>query len=387
MEPRVNWDTPLGRAEALVDLFLGERLRTADDLPGLKDAVVGSLLDQLDDIGERGREQIDQLRSPSSSRVPDAFLADEQTIEDELQRCAAGIRGALAQIGILSDPTRLERELSLAFAPSARWASMSEASRIGRPSSRAANLEWTLAPVPWVERAELWPPHQAVSMSDERHAGPEVPIPIIDERPYSGWVQIGMFERQATFASRYPAEPARHLFIATGIEAGERPGNSLPLSSNPPNAWVLSAGRLYPELDAQRARNLLAAGGRAMAALADYELQLGSPDPHRGVGLHMNELVPTLELVRALGLRPETPAVRHVLVDDQGLAMVGRNWRSLLIHDGSFTPLEPAIHGSDLILRPDLYEKCLTIVDPGGLRLGMTVGHREYDAEEGDDPE
>jgi len=59
-----------------------------------------------------------------------------------------------------------------------------------------------------------------------------------------------------------------------------------------------------------------------------------------------------LFVIAFLGLRPEMPALRHVLIDDEGPALVGRLWRGFLIHDGNYSPLEPAVHGADLILRP-----------------------------------
>jgi hypothetical protein len=87
--------------------------------------------------------------------------------------------------------------------------------------------------------------------------------------------------------------------------------------------------------------------------------------------------VPRLELVAFLDLRPESPTVRHCLVDDQGPALVGRNWRGFLIHDGNYTPLAPAIHGTDLIIRPDLYERLEDALDKNRIQSGIAVRHFE----------
>jgi hypothetical protein len=53
-------------------------------------------------------EQVGHLGSPSSRRILDAYLADEEVIENELQTVAASIRTARPFEGFLSDPTSLD---------------------------------------------------------------------------------------------------------------------------------------------------------------------------------------------------------------------------------------------------------------------------------------
>lgn len=118
--------------------------------------------------------------------------------------------------------------------------------------------------------------------------------------------------------------------------------------------------------------------------MINYRGQLGAPYQGRGAGLHPFTLVPRLELVAFLGLRPEQPAVRHCLVDDQGLALVGRLWRGFLIHDGNYSPLEPAIHGADIIIRPDLYDRFEDVVGKDSIKSGMAVRYYERDADTDD---
>ncbi|MBG0564875.1 hypothetical protein [Actinoplanes aureus] len=62
-----------------------------------------------------------------------------------------------------------------------------------------------------------------------------------------------------------------------------------------------------------------------------------------------------------------------MLIDDDGVAMVGRQWRGFLVHDGSYSPLEPAVHGTDLLIRPDLYEQLLSAVGAHRLATGVVV--------------
>jgi hypothetical protein len=202
----------------------------------------------------------------------------------------------------------------------------------------------------------------------------------VSEEPYKGWVQLGMFERQATLATRYPEIAARQLLVATGLEAcdGPPPVKSMPLSRAAPDPWAVCCDDLAPGLDAERARIALSSTRGPLAALIDYEGQPGAPAHDRGVGLQRFTLVPRIEVIALLGLRPETPPQRHVLVDDNGAAIVGRQWRGFLIHDGNYSPLEPAIHGADLLLRPDLYDTLVNAAGKNRLALGVTVSHFEH---------
>jgi hypothetical protein len=370
--------TPQERAERLVAHRLDDRLANADEPPGLREAIVDRLAGQLDGIGERLGQQIDSLRSSWTRRMPDAYLADEEAVENELQAGAAGIRSAQAQEGVFSGPQRFERALAHRLAPIALWALRGEASRVPRPQTRASVLDWSLTPIPWIEDDAQWPPAGAVALSNVRQLAGADGEPIRScEEPYRGWIQLAMFEQQATLATRHPGTAARQLLIATGLEAcdGPPPANSMPLSRTPPNPWAVRYDRLDASLDVERARIALSSAAGALAALIDYKGQSGSPAKDRGVGLPPFALIPRIEVIALLGLRPESPALRHVLVDDNGKAIVGRQWRSFLIHDGTFSPLEPAVHGSDLLVRPDLYETLLGAVGADRLALGMTVDH------------
>ncbi|MFD0690933.1 hypothetical protein [Actinomadura fibrosa] len=372
--------TPEERADGLVTLFLDDLIKNANQPPGLREAIVARLAGRVDDIGQRFGQQIDHLRSPSARRIPNAYLADEEAVENELQAAAAGIRTARALEGVLSDPRRFERNLAQRLAPNIRWALRSEASRVPRPPTRASVLNWSLTPVPWVEDDAEWPPAGAVALADVRQlTGEDGELVRVIEEPYRGWVQLGMFERQATLATRYPDVPARQLLIATGLEAcdGSPPVNSMPISHTAPNPWAVRYDRLAPSLDAEHARITINSTQGPLAALIDYKGQLGSPAPERGVGLQPFALVPRIEVIALLGLRPEAPALRHALVDDHGAAIVGRQWRGFLIHDGNYSPLEPAIYGADLLLRPDLYETLVNAVGNGRFGFGVSVNHFE----------
>lgn len=369
-----------GRAERLVDMFLGQRLESADEPPGLREAVIERVASQADTIRRRGQAQVDRLRSASSRRMPAAYLVDEEILENELQTSAAGIRTARALEGILSDPRRFERKLANRLAPNAQWALRCEASRVPRPPTRASALKWSLPPIPWLESTDAWPPPGAAALDGVRQLRGADGQPVrVAEAPYAGWVQLGLVERQGTLASSHPAIPARNLLVATGFEAygGLPPANSMALSSSPPNLWATGCDQLAPRIDAEHAQRVLSTAEGPLGALVNYEGQSGAPHRYRGIGLQLLTLVPRIEIVALLGLRPEIPALRHVLVDNDGPALIGRQWHGFLIHDGTYDPLEPAIHGADLLLRSDLFSLLENTVGTDRLALGLLVDYSE----------
>lgn len=364
------------RAERLVAMFLDDRLAAAHQPPGLREAIIEQVASQADKIKSRGQAQIDSLRSASCRRLPDAYLIDEEILENELQTGAAGIRTARALEGIVSDPNSFEHKLAQRLASNALWALQGEASRVPRPPTRASALEWSLPPIPWLESTTDWPPPGAAALEGVRQLSGADGLPVrVAEAPYAEWVQLGMIERQDTFASSHPAVPARSLFVMTGLEVCDDPppANSAALSTGPPNLWATGSNQLVPRIDAAHARTVLSTSQGPLAALADYENQRGEPHRHRGAGLQHFTLVPRAEIVALLGLQPEMPPLQHVLIDENGPALVGRQWRGFLIHDGSFDPLEPAVHGADLLLRPDIFAILEDAVGPDRVALGVTV--------------
>ena len=70
----MTWNSPREQAEGLVHLFLEERLADANEPPGVREAVIQSLIDQVETIKHRSSEQIGQLRSPSSQEHPRRLL-------------------------------------------------------------------------------------------------------------------------------------------------------------------------------------------------------------------------------------------------------------------------------------------------------------------------
>ena len=374
-------NSPRRQPEGLVHLYQDERFADANEPPGVREAVIQDLVDQVETIKKRISEQVRQLRSPSSQRIPDAFFNDEEELENALQRAAAGIRAAYARDGFLTaNARRFEAGYAFPLAPSARWALLEESSRVPRPATRHHLLARSLTPIPWQDNEDAWPPPTAIDLERTRCLTGQDAEPVrVVEKPYSGWVQLGMFERQATFASTYPEQPSRQLLISTGLEVADAsvPDNSMPVGTSRPNIWLTTYDHLLPGIDQASAAEILEDLQGPLATLANYVGQRGAPHRGRGVGLHPFTLVPRLELVAFLDLRPESPTVRHCLVDREGPALVGRNWRGFLIHDGNYKPLTPAVHGADLIVRPDLYERLEDALGKNRIQSGITVRHFE----------
>lgn len=385
----MTWTSPREQAEGLVHLFLEERLADANEPPGVREAVIQTLVDQVETMKQRSSEQIGQLRSPSSQRIPDAYFNDEEELENALQHATAGIRAARARVGFLTgDARRFEAGYAVPLTPSARWALLEESSRVPRPATRHHLLARSLTPIPWQDNEDEWPPPTAVALERTRRLTGQDAEPVrVAEKPYNDWVQLGMLERQATFASTHPEQPNRQLLISSGLEISDDSVSidSMPIGSKPPNIWLTNHDHILTGIDQASAAEILEDLHGPLSAMANYEGQRTAPHRGRGVGLHPFTVVPRVEVVAFLDLRPESPPVRHCLVDDQGPALVGRNWRGFLIHDGSYTPLTPAVHGTDLIIRSDLYECLEGALGKNRIQSAITVRHFEGEDDDMED--
>lgn len=375
-------------SKALLDFFVGPRLETLSDSPGLSEDVAQQLADRMANIKARVREQVEHLGLPRSRRFPDGYLFDEEAAENALQRTAASIRTTRARVGIISDPIAYERSVATRLSPTASWSLRAEASRVPRPPTRARALDWSMTPIPWENDKAEWPPAAAVALSGVRQlATPDDDVVRVSEEPYPGWVQLGFIERQSTLPLTYPKTPGRHLWVATGLEVRDRTPSSptLPLSTCRPDLWARSYLELAPLLDSARARHILASTTSAIAAIVDFSGADGRPSREHGPGLPLFVLSPSIEVAALLDLRPESPSLRQLLVDDEGPAVVYRQWHGFLVHDGSFRNLVPAVQGGDLILRPDLYERLADAAGRDRLSIGLSVQYWVDD--EGEDGE
>ncbi|GLF95510.1 hypothetical protein [Streptomyces yaizuensis] len=376
-------------ATEIVDHHLGTRLISAGEAPGLRETVVDLVAEAFpQQVETLMGQQLDLLTHPSGTQWPDAYLADESAAEDALQQAAAGLRVALARSGQMSGKAQIfERNASASLRDDPRAALRAELARVPRPLTRPQILEWSLDPAPWFTESPsepaLWPPAGLYSVAGLlRLPGGVAALPRVSGGPHEGWVQIGFAEGQLTPARRYPAdEPARQIQIIVGLEAdgSDTPSSPLPLAKAPWQLWTRPLRRLAPHLvETAAAARHIGATDQPLVALTDASTTtlVNAPLPSHGLGLPHFVLAPAVSVIAALGLEPTEGVCGFSLNDAQGEALVGRQWRGHLIHDGHYKPLLPAIEGADLLIRPDLFTRLHNIVGATRCHAGLRVVHQ-----------
>ncbi|MFJ9154297.1 hypothetical protein ACIRP7_41100 [Streptomyces sp. NPDC102270] len=377
---------PRGYAAHLVDRYLGARIDAAGPAPGLREAVIDLVAAAVPGhIEPLMRTQLDLLTHPNSDLFPDAYLADRAAAEDALQKAAAGLRTALAQAGHLVNAQAFERGTATRLRDDSRPALRAELARVPRPLTRPEALEWSLDPAPWFsdshQEQEPWPPLGLTSLAGLRSL-PEGARAFarVDDGPHADWVQIGLIERQRTPARRYPDQPARRVLIVVGLEtaAGDPPPGTLPVSQAPWQLWTRPLQRLAPALTRSgAAAEHISTTDQPLVALTDASAtpMVDSPPRRSGPGLPPYVLAPAASVVAALGLQPTDGICGFSLSDTAGEALICRQWRGHLVHDGSFQPLLPVVAGADLLIRPDLFERLHSTIGPSRCQAGINVRH------------
>jgi len=365
-------------ATLFVDQLLSDRLGTAGDVPGLREAAIAlaAAAMETDDFEQLIRNQGQQLRHPSSTAVPDAYLADDGVAENALQRAAAGIRLAMAQAGQIVDARSFERRAASRLSDDPRLAVRGEMARIPRPLTRPQPLRWSIPPAPWASDPRddtMWPPPGLDAVVDLRSLpGGSAALARVEDGPRAGWTQIGLFERHSTPPHRHPDRPGRHVVIAVGLEISdtEPPEGSLPFTSLPWQVWTMPLQQVDETLSPQMATTTLTTRSLPVVGLAE------DPRSTTGLGEPPSLLVPGLPLIVALDLHPTPGTCGFSLNDRAGPALVGRLWRGHLVHDGNYEPTFPAVEGCDLLLRADLFEQLRDTVRESRMRAGVSVSYR-----------
>ncbi|MEU2794672.1 hypothetical protein [Streptomyces sp. NPDC007100] len=373
-------------ATRLVDHYLSARIDAAGHAPGLREAVIDLVAAAAPGhLEPLMRAQLDLLTHPSSDQFPDAYLADRATAEDALQKAAAGLRTALAQAGHLVIAHAFERGAAARLRDDSRPALRGELARVPRPLTRPGALRWSLAPAPWFsdshQEQQPWPPLGLASVAGLRSL-PEAARALarVDDGPHAGWIQIGLIERQRTPARRYPDQPARQVLIIVGLEAADDdpPPGTLPLSQAPWQLWTRPLQRLAPALtQAGAAAKHISTTNQALVALTDASAtpMVDVPPRRSGPGLPPYVLAPAASVVAALGLQPTGGICGFSLSDTAGEALICRQWRGHLVHDGAFEPLLPVVAGADLLIRPDLFTRLHATIGPSRCQAGINVRH------------
>ncbi|MEV2248766.1 hypothetical protein [Streptomyces sp. NPDC049970] len=373
-------------ATEIVDHYLKSRLAAARGPVGLRGTVIDLVTKALPlHVEVLMSQQLDSLAHPSRTQEPDAYLADESTAEDSLQQAAAGLRAAFAQAGHLGGKAQVfERNAAARLGDDPRAALRAELARVPRPLTRPKVLEWSLDPAPWFKESRsehgVWPPAGLDSVAGQRQLPDGVmALPRVSSGPYEGWVQLGFAESQLTPARRYPEEPARQVQIFVGLEAGGHnvPAGSLPVAQASWQLWTLPLLHLAPHLaDSVTAARHLSTADQPLVALTDASATTLVDAPLRpGLGLPHYVLAPAVSVIAVLGLEPTEGICGFSLSDGQGEALIGRQWRGHLVHDGHYLPLLPAVEGADLLIRPDLFTRLHDTIGATRCHVGL---HASY---------
>ncbi|MFC8230664.1 hypothetical protein [Streptomyces sp. NPDC057287] len=373
-------------ATEIVDHYLRTRLAAARGPAGLREAVIDLVSEAIPQYVEALMgQQLDSLTHPSRTQVPDAYLADESAAEDALQQAAAGLRAAFAQAGHMARKAQVfERNAAARLGDDPRAALRAELARVPRPLTRPQVLEWSLDPAPWFKESRsepgVWPPAGFNAVAGQRRLrGGIVALPRVTSGPHDEWVQIGFAERQLTPARRYPEEPARQVQIFVGLEAGghDAPAGSLPVAQASWQLWTHPLRYLAAHLaDADTAAGHLGTADQPLVALTDASATTLVDSPLRsGPGLPHYVLAPAVSVIAFLGLEPTEGICGFSLSDGQGEALIGRQWRGHLVHDGNYLPLLPAVEGADLLIRPDLFSRLHDTIGATRCHVGLNVSH------------
>ncbi|MFI1400481.1 hypothetical protein [Streptomyces sp. NPDC020681] len=384
---------PRQYAAHLVDHYLGARLDAAGNPAGLREAVIDLVADALPEHVETLMSaQLDLLTNAHRSQLPDAYLADQAAAEDALQRAAAGLRAALAQAGHLGNAQNFERGATARLRDDPGAALRAELARIPRPLTRPEALGWSLDPAPWFSDSQRednpWPPLGFAPVAGlQSLPGGALAFPRVDDGPHTDWVQIGLIERQRTPARRYPDQPARQVLLIVGLEASDNgpPSGTLPVSQAPWQLWTRPWRRLAPGLmRAEAAAEHISTTDQALVALTDAGTAplVDAPRPRRGLGMPPYVLAPAASVVATLSLEPTDGICGFSLSDATGEALICRQWRGHLVHDGNYEPLLPAVAGADLLIRPDLFTRLRDTIGPTRCRAGIDAHHMSAAAQD-----
>ncbi|MFF0818308.1 hypothetical protein ACFYVR_24620 [Rhodococcus sp. NPDC003318] len=357
------------------------------DIPGLYEATIDFTAIALTEGGnDLMRHQLDQLCGTTRRRLPDAYLAAEAAPRDAIEQAAAGLRSALAQAGHLVDAHGFEHQLAEYLADDEQLSIRTEVARIPRPNIRPDPLRWSLDPAPWASEDRSndapWPPAGFDTVAGLRTLPDGVAaLARVDNGPHAGWTQIGLAEKHHTPARRYPALPQRTVLIMLGLEITDTapPPRSLPYTEGP---WQLWTEPWQQRVGIPTIPDLFATESFPVLALTDGGLCGPRHRRNNGPGLPEFLLAPAPQFVAALDLHPTPGAFSGFsLSDDNGPALVGRQWRGHLVHDGNYKPLTPAVEGCDVLIRSDLIAKVIDLAGADRVHVGIQVLHGESQIE------
>lgn len=292
---------------------------------------------QSPELRKRTQEVMHSVGNRRRNRRSQIWLPIDEEVQRTMQVTGAAVRIALAKKGIFKEEAEVEVGLNLLGDLDLS---------VRRTFSRTCRPSYFSTPMSMVPGL-----HESTVMT--------VPAGL-----FAGWVILGHHEDELVIAERYPCQITNIVSVYSGIEFGTMPKlNDLPMGVGEPEIWRTNVTEL-------------ALSGPFRGPITGY----GIIGDHYG---HLEILSPNAALVKDR----LTPAPFHSglsLIDSSGeLACVCRTWSQKHIGDRDLADEMPSLEGTQLLLRPDFFERIKTIaLDPMNYVTVVTNKSMQEDDEE-----
>ncbi len=361
--PTIDGEGPSEERLALhgfLESVAGNRLRHAERLlPGLTRAVQERVTSSLESesIRKRLNSQLDSLGDRVRKRWPDAFLVNEETIENTVQAVAAGGRAAkLASGNLVTDGIAWEDKLASVLLDDPEVPLTLEATRQPRPP----------IPLPPGNGDAIWGHiRDRAGGASTADSGIEAAVdeegilaatirvqPLgsvgkVEHGSFRDWRWLGTMEKRwvepsdwreekELFAMRYCVLEVRNVGDPEAL-------NLSPVASGDLRMWKASIDPVPAALVLSKSQPLIG---------VDRELRFVG-DGREGLGVPPAVLTPTSALIMSLALEPGDGCT-YKDRDGIGLALV--TWRAEYDRSDYYLS-RPRIRGSGIVIRPDLLDR------------------------------
>jgi hypothetical protein len=370
--------------EDFVNAVAGDRLRRGERLlPGLTRAVQERLASSLESesVRKRVNSQLDRLGDRVRKRWPDAFLANEETIEATLQSVAAGGRAAKFATGnMVTNGAAWEDNLASSLADGPEVPLILEATRQPRPPilPPPGNGDEIWGRIRERAQGKSTADSGIVEAADEEgvliatvHVEPHRSAQSVEHGAFKGWRWLGTVEKRwmepadwrddnQLFAMRYRVLEVRDVDDRQAL-------NLSPVASGDLRMWKASIDPVAAAAVLHESQPLIG---------VDRELRfLG--DGREGLGAPPAILVPTAALIISLALEPGEGCAYE---DRDGIGMALVTWRAEYDRSDYYLA-RPRIRGSGIVIRPDLFDRLVDGAGDGRLVMrDFVVGSAELAA-------
>jgi hypothetical protein len=346
--------------EDFVKSVAGDRLRRGERLlPGLTRAVQERLVSSLESesVGKRLNSQLDSLGDRVRKRWPDAFLINEETIENTVQSVATGGRAAMLAAGnLVTDGVAWEDRLASRLVDNPEIPLMLEATRQPRPP----------IPPPPGNGDAIWGQIRdrarggSITDSGIEEALDEEGVLVaticvlpgrsagnVEHGTFRGWRWLGTMENRRVEPSDWRDEKElsamRYCVFEVRDIDNRRALNLSPVASGDLRMWKASIDPVPSAVVLRETQPLLG---------VDRELQFVG-DGREGLGAPPAILTPTAALIMSLALEPGEGCTYR---DGDGIGLALVTWRAEYDRSDYYLA-RPRIRGSGIVIRPDLFDR------------------------------